>query len=391
MPIEERWPRPSVMGVVNVTPDSFSDGGRFVEPGAAVAHARRLTEEGAAIVDIGGESTRPGAAPVSAEDELARLGPVLEALSGVSLSVDTSKAVVARRALELGAAMVNDVTALVGDPGMAEVVAEFDAYVCLMHMQGEPRTMQVAPHYDDVVDDVLEFLEQRIAFAVERGIAEERICVDPGFGFGKTPDQNLELLRRLDELRSLGRPVLVGISRKSTLGKVLGDRWCDDRLSVGVAGRCRGRVRARCLDGPGARRPRDSRGARRRCRRRTREGLRMRIELAGLVVFGKHGYLEEERRLGQRFLVDLWVDVRGEATETDRIEDTVDYRRLAALVREVFAGPERLLLEGLAGAVADGIVERFPAVERVRVRVRKPDVVLDPPVEFAAVVVERPR
>ena len=223
MPIEERWPRPSVMGVVNVTPDSFSDGGRFVEPGAAVAHARRLTEEGAAIVDIGGESTRPGAAPVSAEDELARLRPVLEALSGVSLSVDTSKAVVARRALELGAVMVNDVTALGGDPGMAEVVAEFDAYVCLMHMQGEPRTMQVAPHYDDVVDDVLDFLEQRIAFAVERGIAEERICVDPGFGFGKTPDQNLELLRRLDDLRSLGRPVLVGISRKSTLGKVLGD------------------------------------------------------------------------------------------------------------------------------------------------------------------------
>ena len=223
MPIEERWPRPSVMGVVNVTPDSFSDGGRFVEPRAAVAHARRLTEEGAAIVDIGGESTRPGAAPVSAEDELARLRPVLEALSGVSLSVDTSKAVVARRALELGAAMVNDVTALAGDPGMAEVVAEFDAYVCLMHMQGEPRTMQVAPHYDDVVDDVFAFLEQRITLAVERGVAEERICIDPGFGFGKTPDQNLELLRRLDELRSLGRPVLVGISRKSTLGKVLGD------------------------------------------------------------------------------------------------------------------------------------------------------------------------
>jgi dihydropteroate synthase len=220
---EERWPRPSVMGVVNVTPDSFSDGGLFVEPAAAVAHARRLLEEGAALVDVGGESTRPGAAPVTADEELARVSPVLEALAGLPVSIDTSKADVARRALELGAELVNDVTALRGDPELAEVVADADAYVCLMHMQGEPRTMQVAPHYDDVVGDVLAFLEQRMAFAVESGVREERICVDPGIGFGKTPDHNLELLRRLDELGALGRPVLVGVSRKSTLGKVLGD------------------------------------------------------------------------------------------------------------------------------------------------------------------------
>ena len=211
------------MGVLNVTPDSFSDGGRFVEPASAIAHGRRLFEEGAALVDVGGESTRPGAAPVSAEEELARVEPVLEGLGGRSLSIDTAKADVARKALELGAELVNDVTALRGDPGMAGVVADGDAYVCLMHMQGEPRTMQVAPHYDDVVSDVLAFLEQRVAFAVECGIREERICVDPGIGFGKTPDQNLELLRRLDELRTLGRPVLVGVSRKSTLGRVLGD------------------------------------------------------------------------------------------------------------------------------------------------------------------------
>ncbi len=221
--IEARWPRPSVMGVLNVTPDSFSDGGRFVEPAAAVAHARALLEEGAALVDVGGESTRPGAAPVGAEEELARVVPVLEALSGADVSIDTSKAEVARRAIELGAVLVNDVTALRGDPGMAEVVAESGAFVCLMHMQGEPRTMQVAPHYDDVVSDVLVFLEERVAFAVGSGIREERICVDPGIGFGKTPDQNLELLRRLGELGEHGRPVLVGVSRKSTLGKVAGD------------------------------------------------------------------------------------------------------------------------------------------------------------------------
>jgi dihydropteroate synthase len=211
------------MGVLNVTPDSFSDGGRFVEPADAVAHARRLVEEGAALVDIGGESTRPGAPPVDLEEELARVVPVLEALEGVPVSIDTSKAEVARHALALGAELVNDVTALRADPGMAAVVAESGAFVCLMHMQGEPRTMQAAPHYDDVVSDVLAFLEERVAFAVDVGIAAERICVDPGIGFGKTTDQNLELLRRLDELTTLGRPVLVGVSRKSTLGKVLGD------------------------------------------------------------------------------------------------------------------------------------------------------------------------
>lgn len=211
------------MGVVNVTPDSFSDGGQYLNPTAAIEHGRRLAAEGAAIVDVGGESTRPGAAPVSLSDELARVVPVLEGLAGIPLSIDTSKAAVARRALDLGAELVNDVTALRGDTEMAAVVAEGDAYVCLMHMQGEPRTMQTAPHYDDVVSDVLSFLGERMAFAIERGIREERICVDPGIGFGKTPDQNLELIRRLGELTALGRPVLVGFSRKSTLGKVLGD------------------------------------------------------------------------------------------------------------------------------------------------------------------------
>ena len=222
-PLEQAFARPSVLGVVNVTPDSFSDGGRFLSPEIAIAQARRLLGEGAALVDVGGESTRPGAEPVSADEELRRVLPVLEGLQGVPISVDTSKAEVARRALALGAVMVNDVTALRADPELAGVVADGGSYLCLMHMLGDPRTMQEDPRYDDVVADVCAFLEERLAFAVAAGIPEERICLDPGIGFGKTVEHNLELLARLDELVALGRPVLVGASRKRFLGRLLGD------------------------------------------------------------------------------------------------------------------------------------------------------------------------
>ncbi len=222
-PLEQRFPRPSVMGVVNVTPDSFSDGGVHFAPADAIAAARRMVEDGAALVDVGGESTRPGSDGVSADDELRRVLPVLEALEGVPVSIDTAKAEVARRALELGVELVNDVTALRGDPGLAGVVAESGCYLCLMHMQGEPRTMQVNPRYSDVASEVTAFLEERLRFAVGAGIEEQRICLDPGIGFGKTVEQNFELVRRLDVLIALGRPVLVGFSRKSSLGRVLGD------------------------------------------------------------------------------------------------------------------------------------------------------------------------
>jgi dihydropteroate synthase len=236
IPLEERFPRPSVMGVVNVTPDSFSDGGVHLDPGAAAAAARRMVGEGAAIVDVGGESTRPGSGPVSLEQELRRVVPVLEQLDGVPVSIDTAKAEVARRALALGAELVNDVTALRGDPGMAQVVAEAGCYVCLMHMQGEPRTMQLAPAYEDVVADVAAFLEERLRFAVEAGISEELVCVDPGIGFGKTVAQNFELVRGLDELAALGRPIVIGLSRKSSLGRVLGDAQAKTApLSASVA------------------------------------------------------------------------------------------------------------------------------------------------------------
>ncbi len=219
----ERLRRPAVVGIVNVTPDSFSDAGAHLDPDDAIGAARRMLTEGAALVDLGAESTRPGSEGVSLDEELRRLLPVLERLEGVPFSIDTAKAEVARRALALGAELVNDVTALRGDPELAGVVADSGAYLCLMHMQGEPRSMQEAPRYDDVVAEVASFLEGRLSFAVAAGIDEERICLDPGIGFGKSVEHNLELLRRLDVLVALGRPVLVGISRKRVLGRVLGD------------------------------------------------------------------------------------------------------------------------------------------------------------------------
>jgi dihydropteroate synthase len=222
-PVELRFPRPSVMGIVNVTPDSFSDAGVHLDPDAAASSARRMVEQGAAIVDVGGESTRPGAEDVPLDEELRRVVPVLERLSGLPVSIDTSKAEVARHALELGAELVNDVTAFRADPDIAGVAADADAYVCLMHMQGAPRTMQTRPSYDDVVSEVAAFLEQRLEVAIAAGVAEERICLDPGIGFGKTLEHNFELLRRLDVLLALGRPVLIGFSRKRSLGRLLGD------------------------------------------------------------------------------------------------------------------------------------------------------------------------
>ena len=212
------------MGIVNVTPDSFFDGGVNLGADAAAGAARRMADEGAAIVDVGGESTRPGSEGVSLDEELRRVVPVLERLGGeVPLSIDTSKAEVAQRAVGLGAELVNDVTALRGDDDMAGVVAGSGAYLCLMHMLGEPRTMQDDPRYDDVVSEVVAFLEDRLSVATAAGIAEERICVDPGIGFGKTVEHNIELLNRLGEVASLGRPVVVGASRKRFLGRLLGE------------------------------------------------------------------------------------------------------------------------------------------------------------------------
>ncbi|HMS62666.1 MAG TPA: dihydropteroate synthase [Solirubrobacteraceae bacterium] len=229
----------TVMGVVNVTPDSFSDGGLWLDAEAAVAHGVELYEQGAAILDVGGESTRPGAEPVGAEEELRRVVPVLDGLReralGAVLSIDTSKLAVARAALDAGATYVNDVTAFRHEPGLAALVAETGADCCLMHMQGEPRTMQADPSYGDVVDDVRAFLEERAAFAVAEGVEPERIQVDPGIGFGKTLAHNVTLLRRLDEIAALGFPVVVGVSRKSFLGALTGREVAADRVAATVA------------------------------------------------------------------------------------------------------------------------------------------------------------
>jgi dihydropteroate synthase len=239
------WNRCAVMGVVNVTPDSFSDGGKWFDSEVAVKHGLHLVAEGADLVDVGGESTRPGAAPVPAEEELRRVVPVIEGLAALGLggrvriSVDTMKLEVARAAVDAGATYVNDVTAFRHEPELAGLVADRGLECCLMHMLGEPRTMQQDPRYDDVVSDVKAFLEERLAAAVAAGVPEERVQLDPGIGFGKTLEHNLELLRRLGEIAAIGRPVVLGTSRKSFIGRITGRD---------VAGRVHGTV-ATCVLG----------------------------------------------------------------------------------------------------------------------------------------------
>ncbi len=231
-----RLPAPAVMGILNVTPDSFSDGGRFDDPGSARRQAAEMASEGAAIIDIGGESTRPGARGIGVQEELDRVIPVIEAVRSVTdvpVSVDTSKAVVMREAVAAGAIMINDVYALRSD-GALQAAVDLQVPVCLMHMQGEPRTMQADPSYGDVVADVLAFLEERVAACVSAGLAEDLVVVDPGFGFGKTPGHNVELLANLRQLRARGRPVLFGASRKSTLGELTG-RDVHERVAASIA------------------------------------------------------------------------------------------------------------------------------------------------------------
>lgn len=240
---ELSFERPLVMGIINVTPDSFSDGAQHLDADAAIAHGLRLVDEGADLIDIGAESTRPGAAPVSADDEIKRLLPVLEALRdcGVPLSIDTFKPAVMRRVLDAGADMINDIYAF-RQPGALEAVAASRCGLCVMHMQGEPRTMQEAPRYRDVVEDVREFLRERVQAMQEAGILHGRIVLDPGFGFGKTPAQNYALLRQLPQLRFDEFPWMVALSRKSMIGHVTG-RPASDRLGGSIAGAIAGIAR----------------------------------------------------------------------------------------------------------------------------------------------------
>lgn len=229
--------RSLVMGIVNVTPDSFSDGGRFLAIDAAVAHGLELVRQGADLLDIGGESTRPGSQPVACEEELRRVVPVVAALAkatDVPLSIDTSKAEVARACLDAGAHVINDVTGLTGDPGMVAVARDFGAGVVVMHMQGTPATMQIAPHYDDVVNDLFQYFADRLKLLTRAGLALETIAIDPGIGFGKTRDHNIALLAHLARFRALGRPLCLGVSRKGFLGRLL-DRPVEERLAGSLA------------------------------------------------------------------------------------------------------------------------------------------------------------
>jgi dihydropteroate synthase len=237
------------MGIVNVTPDSFSDGGLFLDPEAAVEHGEQLVAEGAALLDVGGASTRPGAEPVPAAEELARAVPVVERLAAAGhwISIDTTKREVAEAALAAGATLVNDVSGFRFAPDLAGVVADAGAHRCLAHMRGEPRTMQAEAHYKDVVGEVKGFLEERLAFAVAEGIPEDHVWLDPGIGFGKTVEHNLELLRRLDEVVAIGRPVVIGTSRKSFLGKLAGGRGEDERLPGTIATNVMALERGACV------------------------------------------------------------------------------------------------------------------------------------------------
>ena len=281
--------RPLVMGIVNVTPDSFSDGGRFLDADAAVAHALQLVADGADLLDIGGESTRPYAEPVAADEELRRVLPVIERLAAqvqVPISIDTSKAAVARAAIDAGAEIINDVTGLDGDPAMIALAVETGVGVCAMHMQGTPQTMQDNPTYADVVAEVRDYLRERRDALVAAGIARERICLDPGIGFGKTHEHNITLMRHCHEFHALGCPLLVGHSRKGFLGKLIGDKEADRTnatvgaaLAPGRAGRAN-RPRPRRAAGPRSarrrsRRPADS------CSRPSRSGVRQHHDTSG--------------------------------------------------------------------------------------------------------------
>ncbi|HVL86793.1 MAG TPA: dihydropteroate synthase [Candidatus Thermoplasmatota archaeon] len=384
--------RALVLGVVNVTPDSFSDGGRYASAEDAVRLGRRLVAEGADLLDVGGESTRPGAKPVSREEEWSRIAPVLEGLrdAGVPLSVDTRKADVAQRALAAGASIVNDVSGL-ADPGMAGVVAKHRAALVLMHLQGTPQTMQEDPRYGDVVAEVASFLRSRADAAVAAGVRREAIALDPGFGFGKTTEHNLALARGLPELAGLGRPLVVGFSRKSMLGFLTG-RDVHERVHAGVAAAAlaieRGARVVRTHDVAAAV---DARKVAEAflAERGGREPSLDRISVRGMRFHAKVGHLPEERKLGHDVSVDvdLYADLRRPG-RSDRLEDAPDYAEVFRRARAAAQEREYVLLEALAERIADSISD-LPA-SRVVVRVRKPHPPFGGPADHSEVEIRRP-
>ncbi|MBX5476353.1 MAG: dihydropteroate synthase [Clostridia bacterium] len=386
--LEFRWgERTYVMGILNVTPDSFSDGGRYLDPAAALAHARQMVADGADIIDVGGESTAPGAEPVPLEEELARVLPVIEALAAelpVPISVDTYKAEVARRAVAAGARIVNDVRALRGDPDMAAAVAETGAHVILLH-HGEPRDG------GDVTDMLLRDFEEMVARAERAGISREKIWLDPGFGFGKGAETNLALTRELAALRALGRPLVYGPSRKRTLGLVTGLPAAErDEATAGLAALA-------ATQGADVVRVHNVRMTSRAVRmvdavcRGWPAPLSDAIRLTGMRFVADHGAYPEERGAPQPFVVDvrLYGDWR-RAAGSDDLAQAVDYAAVWREVAAVVEGPRHNLLESLAEAIAARLLARFP-VSRAWVRVHKPRAPLGGPVNDVAVEVVRSR
>jgi dihydropteroate synthase len=377
--------RPLVMGVLNVTPDSFSDGGAFHAPEAAIERARRMAGEGADLIDIGAESTRPGAKPVGLEEELARLLPVVEGVDrldlGVPLSVDTAKPAAADRALGAGARLINDISG--AGEAMLEVAAHHGAPVIAMHMQGEPRTMQREPRYDDVIAEVRNYLSERVAAGRRHGVD---VLVDPGIGFGKTLEHNLDLLANLDELRRIGAPVVLGVSRKSFLDRLLGGVPVEERLSGTLAVNAWAAALEtadvlRVHDVEPHRQLAESVGALRL--RRNRWTTRRRVLARGVVCRSRIGVTREERAEPQEVLVDIEVILTAGACGTrDDLVETVDYAELAAIAQAVAAREEYRLVETLAERIATNVGrETFRApgvsalrsrVESLRVRVTKP-------------------
>ena len=377
--------RPLVMGVLNVTPDSFSDGGLFDAPDRAIEHARRMAAEGADLIDIGAESTRPGAAPVEIEDELARLLPVIEGIAGldlgVPLSVDTAKPEAADRALAAGASMINDVSG--AGEAMLEVAARHGAPVIAMHMRGEPRTMQHAPRYEDVVAEIRDYLAERVAAGRRCGVD---VLVDPGIGFGKTLEHNLELLANLRELRELDAPIVLGVSRKSFLDRLLGGVAVDERLAGTLA--VNGWAAAlgvadvlRVHDVREHRQLAESIGALRRYRRAS--APRRRVLARGIPCRCRVGVTAKERSAPQDLVVDVEATMAPAALGVrDDLGETTDYARIAALAQAVAARDEYRLVETLAERIAVAITTDAGSrtggtagpkrIESLRVRVSKP-------------------